>query len=155
MVCFYPDISYERILLDSTIEKTFDQTDTNKVIINKVSNYYDNPVHYQLTRNKITDSKLNSHITLMRYPQDYITSGNYTGNTILDSLIGRNMVEHVIEKRDSLYYSGSSTGYIAVPQLSKYRFLNANLLGLYKQYQLALASPVTNFQPFAISGNTT
>ncbi|QEC69294.1 hypothetical protein FRZ67_19010 [Panacibacter ginsenosidivorans] len=155
ITCFYPAISSEKVLLDSTVEKLYDQSDINKVIINKSYNYYDNTKHYQLTRSKTTDSKSNTHVTFIKYPQDFITSGNYTTNTILDSLIGRNMVAEAIEKRDSLYYAGSSTGYITGAQLSKYRFLNANVLGLDKQYQLSVAAPVTNFQPFAISGNTT
>ncbi len=155
MANFYPAISSEKVLLDSTVEKMYDQNDNSKVIVNKSYNYYDNPKHYQLTRNKTTDSKLNTHIAFVKYPQDYITSGNTTGNTILDSLIGKNMLESVIEKRDSLYYAGSSTGYITGAQLSKYRLLNQNVLGLDKQYQLAIALPVSDFQPYAISGNTT
>jgi YD repeat-containing protein len=155
MANFYPAISSEKILLDSTVEKIYDQNDMNKVIITKSYNFYDNPKHFQLTRNRTTDSKLNTHVALMKYPQDYITSGNITGNTILDSLIGKNMLGTVIEKRDSLYFAGSATGYITGAQLTKYRFLFQNVLGLDRQYQLAVASPVTNFQPYTISGNST
>jgi hypothetical protein len=155
LACFYPAMSSEKILLDSTVENIYDQTDVNKLITTRSYNYYDNTKHYQLTRSKTFDSKANTHVALIKYPQDFISGGNYTNNYHIDSLIGRNMVAEAIEKRDSLYYSGSSTGYIAGAQLSTYRFLNANVLGLDRQYDLSIAAPITNFQPFAISGNTT
>ena len=155
MACFYPAISSERVLLDSTVEKLYDQQVSSKAATTRTYHYYDNNKHYQLTRSKMWDSKSNMLVSSLKYPQDYITSGIYTGNAILDSMIGRNMIGEVIEKRDSIYYAGSSTGYVKGAHLSKYRFLTANVLGLDKQYQLSISSPITNFQPFAVSGSST
>lgn len=152
---FYPAISSEKILLDHTTERLYDQNDQTKYVETTTYNYYDNPVHYQVTRNLVTDSKSNKHATFIKYPQDYITSGNFTGNTILDSLIGRNMLGNVIEKTDSLYLSGSSTGSVTGAQLTKFRFIASDMLAPDRQFQLAINVPLTNFQPFAISGNTT
>jgi YD repeat-containing protein len=112
-----------------------------------------------VTRAYTFDSKGDTLVTKIKYPQDYIpTDSTYTGNTILDSMIGRNMVSETIEKQDSFYYSGSSTGYITGAQLSLFRISSGssyNTIVPDRTYKLAVNSPVTNFQPFAISGNTT
>jgi len=153
---YYPALSSEKILLDSTVETTYDQNDTNLVISNVNRNYYDNPKHYQLTRSNVTDSKGNNLTSLIKYPQDYIPNGwSVTNNTILDSMINKNMVSVPVEKRDSLYYAGSSTGYITGAQLSTYILLPSNSIALDKQYNLQIQSPVTDFQGFAINGNST
>jgi hypothetical protein len=154
--CFYPAISSEVVLLDSTVEKSYDQNDTTIRMINVVKNYYDNPTHYQATRTSTTDSKNNTQVSMIKYPQDYISGGNaVTGNTILDSLINKNMWGTIIEKRDSFYYAGSSTGYVRGAQLSQYKLLSSQSIALDKQYNLEVQAPVTDFQPFAISGNST
>jgi hypothetical protein len=120
-------------------------------------NYYDNPLHYQVTRSSTIDSKGDTLVTKLKYPQDYIPNDStVTHNTILDSMIGRNMVSETIEKQDSFYYPGSSAGYITGAQLSLYRIISPyNTIIPDRTYKLAINSPVTNFQPFAISGNTT
>jgi hypothetical protein len=93
---------------------------------------------------------------LIKYPQDYIPGGNtITGNTILDSMINKNMISATIEKRDSFYYSGSSTGYVKGAQLSTYKLLTTQSIGLDKQFNLDVQNPVTDFQGFSISGNST
>jgi hypothetical protein len=157
MANFYPAISSEVILLDSTVEKTFDQADTTIQLKVVTKNFYDNPKHYQLTRASITDSKNNTTTGLIKYPQDYIPNGfTVTGNTILDSLISKNMLGATIEKRDSFYLSGSSTGSVKGAQLSVYKLLSpTQSIGLDKQYNLDVQAPVTNFQGFAINNNVT
>jgi YD repeat-containing protein len=96
------------------------------------------------------------HVSFEKYPQDYLSGTNqWTGNTIIDSLIGRNMISTVIEKRDSLYYNGSMVnGKISGAQVNQYRSLTGNTIGLDKQFQLSIASPINDFQPFSFSGNT-
>jgi hypothetical protein len=71
-------------------------------------------------------------------------------------MIGRNMVTEVIEKQDSLYYSGSSTGYITGAQLSLNKILSSNLNTVVqdKIYKLDIQSPVINFQSFSFTSNT-
>jgi YD repeat-containing protein len=155
---FYPSIKSERVLLDSTVNVVFQQQDATKTLVTRTANYYDNPRHYQVTRSSTLDSKGDTLVTRIKYPQDYIPSGDsVTYNTILDSMIGRNMVSETIEKQDSLYYPGSSAGYVTGAQLSLFRILsgNNNTIVPDRTYKLGVNSPVTNFQPFAISGNTT
>lgn len=155
VACFYPSVKSEKILLDSTVEITYDQLDTLLTKTTSRKNYYDNPKHYELTRARMTDSKGNVHVSQIKYPQDYIPNGStWTNNTVLDSLIGKNMLGMPVEKRDSLFVGTSGT--IAGAQLSTYRLQSpANTIVPDAQYALNIQGTVTNFQPFAVSGNTT
>lgn len=151
---FYPIIKSERVLQDSVREITYDQNDTTKFVTVSNKSYYDNPVHYQLTRSSTTDDQGNLHVSRITYPQDYITSSGITGNTILDTLIRRNMVATTIEKRDSLYYKGSSSGYVTGASLTGYRQLSSGTVVSDKMYKLDLIKPVTDFAGMSVSGNT-
>jgi YD repeat-containing protein len=155
--CFYPSIKSERVLMDSVTEISYDQFDTTHLAKLITYNYYDNPVHYQLTRSHIADSKGNTKASLIKYPQDYIPSGNtVTNNTILDSMINRNLVSSVIEKQDSIYYQGSSGGFVTGADLSIYKILPVNnSIGIDRKFKLSTSAPINNFSPFSISGNTT
>ena len=154
---FYPSIKSERVLLDSTREYTYDQLDTTQYALNVKRYYYDNPKHYQATRIGVNDSKGDTLIDKIKYAQDFIPIGQQaTGNMILDSMIGRNMVSEPIEKQDSFYYAGSSAGYITGAQLSLFKIASThNTIIPDRSYKLAINSPVTNFQPFALSGGST
>ena len=155
---FYPSIKSKKVLPDSTKKIVFQQGDTTKSVTNILANFYDNPVHYQVTRSRTMDSKGDNLVTLLKYPKDYIQSGNtVTYNTILDSMIGRNMVSETIEKTESLYYPGSSSGYITGAQLNLYRILsgNQNTILADRTYKLDIQSPLTNFTPFSTSNNIT
>ena len=156
LACFYPSIKSERVLLDSTEHMAFSQKGGYVFVDTKNKSFYDNPIHYQLTRSSSVDSKGNTHVEQVKYPQDYIPNGqSYTGNTILDTMIGKNMVSEVIEKRDSVYPGTATTGgSVTGAQLSLYRLLTGNAVSLDQQFKLDQAGPVSNFQPFAISGNT-
>lgn len=152
---FYPALSSEIVLLDSTVERNFDQYDTTTAITKTTKNFYDNAAHYQLTRSSSVDSKGNKTVTYIKYPQDYLVgTATQTGNTVLDTLINRNMWSETIEKRDSLYLAGASTGAVKNAQLTGYRLLSNLVIAPDKIYKLDLSTPATNFQPFAISGNT-
>jgi hypothetical protein len=153
---FYPVISSEAILLDSTVETMSDQKDTTIQIKTTTRNYYDNPKHYQLTRSSITDSKGNTHVSFIRYPQDYLpVGGGLIGNTVLDSMIQKNMLSLPVEKRDSLYLSGSSGGLIRGAEVSLYKLLSPDkIIAPDKQYKLDLPSTINNLQPVSFSGNT-
>ena len=150
--CFYPSIKSERILSDSSYNYAYDQSNQLNYVLTVNRNYYDNPVHYQVTRSNTIDSKGNSLTTHLKYPQDYVS-----GNSIIDSMIRRNMVSETIEKQDSLYYAGSQTGYITGAQLSLFRQVGSGSLPIVpdKIYKLDIQSPVTNFQPFSFTLNTT
>jgi hypothetical protein len=158
LACFYPSIKSERVLLDSTIKIFYQQGNASQFLSSTEAYSYDNPAHYQLTRTRSIDSKGDTLISRMKYPQDYIPNGNiWTGNTILDTMIGRNMVAETIELQDSLYYPGSSSGYITGAQLSLYRIVasNSNTVVHDKFYKLDVQSPVTNFMPFSFTNNAT
>jgi len=153
---FYPSIKSERVLLDSTTDIAYDQSDPTKFVATTQRYYYDNPAHYQVTRLNTSDSKGNSLVSFQKYPQDYIPNGfTVTGNTILDTMIAHNMVTPTIEKVDSLYYPGGGTGNVTGGRLNLYRLLSGSIPIPDKQFQLDLPSPVTNFQAFTISGNST
>ncbi len=151
MAWFYPSLKSERILLDSNKNIFYKQGDATQTLASTELKYYDNPVHYQVTRSKTIDSKGNTLITRLKYPQDY-----GAGNAMIDSMVGRNMIGETIEKQDSLYYSGSpSTGYVTGAQLSLYRQLGTSLpIVPDKIYKLDVQSPVTNFSPFSFVNNT-
>jgi len=153
---FYPSIKSERVLLGSKVNMVYQQGDTTQSVTSTETDYYDNPAHYQVTRAQTLDSKGNTLTTQFRYPQDYIPSGgSVTGNTILDTLIGRNMVDQNIEKVDNLVYSGSSTNYVTGAQLNLYRLSGgSNTVVPDRTYKLDVQSPVTDFTPFSISGNS-
>jgi len=118
--------------------------------------YYDNPLFAELTRTSIVDSKGDTLVTRIKYPQDYIPSGQtYTGNTLLDTMLAHNIISEPIEKQDSLYYAGSSSGYVKGAQLKLYRVQTSNPTTIVgdRNFKLDVQSPITNFQPFSISGN--
>jgi hypothetical protein len=151
---FYPVIKSERVLQDSVREITYDQTDTTKFVTVSNKSFYDNPAHYQVTRSSMTDEKGDRHVSKIIYPQDYITGGGFTGNTMLDTLIRRNMVATTIEKRDSLYYKGASSGSVAGASVTRYRQLSSGTVVPDKMYKLDLIKPETDFVPMSVSGNT-
>jgi len=156
LACLYPSIQSEKILQDQSTEIVYDQFDPSKTTGTNKYFIYDNPAHYQVTRTSFLDSKNNNIITQLKYPQDYVSAGNtYSGNAIIDSLIGRNMVSEVIEKRDSIYLGGSPTGYVKGAQLNLYKPLSSNSMGLDKQYQLSLQAIANDFQGFSFTNNVT
>jgi hypothetical protein len=158
LACFYPSIKSEKVLLDSTVKIFYQQSNASQFLSSTEAYTYDNPAHYQVTRTRSIDSKGDTLITRMKYPQDYIPNGNtWTGNTILDTMIGRNMVAETVELQDSLYYPGSSSGYITGAQLSLYRILasNSNTIVHDRFYKLDVQSPISNFTPFSFTNNTT
>jgi len=153
--CFYPSIKSERILLDSTVQASYDQYNPTLVNAQTKRFSYDNPIHYLVTRTNMQDSKGQSIVEQMRYPQDYIpTNSTVTGNTNLDAMIGENRVSEVIEKQDSLYEPGASSGAVTGAQLQTYRVLPDGYTAEDKIFKLDVPGPVTNFQPFSVSGNT-
>lgn len=151
---FFPSIKSERVLQDLINNYVYDPADTTKYLLTTTQNFYDDTAHYLVTRVRTTDSKGNIHVTKMTYPLDYTISPRHTGNAILDSLIGHNMVAETIEKRDSLYLVGSSTGNVIAANESRYKQLADSVMVHDKEYRLDITNPVNNFVPMSISGNT-
>jgi len=70
---FYPNAS-QWITLDSK-EETIYQPGTP--VTTTTNYYYDNPLHYQLTRTKTVTSKNETVVSQTKYPEDYSTSTGY------------------------------------------------------------------------------
>jgi|GEM_PF-1457568 len=154
-LCMYPSIKSERVLLDSSVAMVYDQQNSAGFNKQSIAYYYDNPVHYLMTRSSKRDSKGSILVTKTTYPQDYLPNGQTViGNTILDSLIGKNMVAEPIEQQDSLYYQGTGPGSVTGAELHTFRQLANHSLIPDKMYQLSVQSPVTDFQSLAVSNNT-
>jgi len=152
---FFPSIKSQRVLLDNTTNYVYDPADTTKFQKTVTVYYYDNKKNYLVTRSKVTTSNGDTHVSKIMYPQDYIPTGSTkTSNAILDSLIFHNMVAENIEKRDSLYRSGSSTGYVISATENRYKQLITKTMVQDKVYRLDVAYPVTDFVPMSITGNT-
>jgi hypothetical protein len=153
---FFPSIKSERTLLDSSYETIYDQNDPTRSMVTKKYYSYDNPKHYQLTRTRQLDSKGNTIVNNTKFPQDYVPNGStYSGNTILDTMIKRNMVSEVVENRDSLYFLGSSSGFVTSAKLNTYKVLTAGGVAKDKIYMLNIAGPVSAFTPYTVNNNTT
>ena len=152
---FFPSIKSERILQDATTNIVYDPADTTKFLTSTTNYYYDDTKHYYVTRSKTVDSKGNTHVSKITYPQDYIIPGNTTtGNQILDTLISKNMVAETIEKQDSLYYPGNTTGYVTAASETRFKQLSSGPMVNDKEYKLDIVNPVTNFVPMSQSGST-
>jgi len=61
------------------------------------------------------------------------------------------MISETIEKRDSLYLSGSSSGNVTGAQASTYKLLSG-VIASDKQYNLDVLAPVSDFTGLAVSG---
>ncbi len=151
---FFPSIISQKVLQDSTREITYDQFDTLKYALKSTKTFYDNPVHYQVTRSVTTDSKGNRMVSKVTYPQDYIVSGGLTNNSILDTLIHRNMLATTIEKRDSIYYPGGASGLVSSAMVSRFKQISNGSVLPDKIYKLDIVKGVADFQGMTISGNT-
>jgi YD repeat-containing protein len=155
LLCFYPSMKSERILTDSTAEFKFDSKYQGNSVGSGKYYFYDNPLHYLPTRIRDYDSKGYEHVAFNRYPQDYLGGGSTTGIAVLDTMIARNIVETPLESGDSLYYPLAPGGAVDQSVLKTYRILPNQTVGGDKIYKLDITGPITNFQPFAVSENTT
>lgn len=156
LLCFYPSIKSERVLLDTTTETIYDSKGLGTALVSGKRYYYDNTLHYLPTRVRMDDSKGNKHISFNRYPQDYLASGaSQTGNAIIDAMLSKYILAGPIEQGDSLYLSGTSSASVVQAQLNTYKILPNGTIGQDRVYALDIQSPVTNFQPYTVNGNTT
>ncbi len=153
---------YYHILSDDNYLKTttthiYDTNDTTKYTNSTVRYTYDDPVHQQIIAVTDTDSKGNIHITNNKYVYDYLNGGTTTHNTVLDSMINRNMYAEVIEKTDNLINLATSVTAVTGAQLNYYQFGSiANTIIPLKIFKLNVAQPLTDFTPSSVvSGNLT
>ena len=82
--------------LIGTSETTYDQVDPLKSITKFTTYYYDNFSHQQITRSATTNSKGETSKTNLKYP------GDFAGNLPYDTMVNRNIINKVVQERDSL-----------------------------------------------------
>ena len=134
----------------STTTTIYDQNDPTKSLTSTVSYNYDNVRHQQVTRATHTDSKNNTIVSFNKYPGDYAA-----GNTVIDTMINRNILAEPIEKLET--YTSSSGTTTTGAQLNQFKFgYVPNTIVPAAVSVLNIPSPVTNFTPSTVaSGNLT
>lgn len=127
----------------------YDQNDPTKFRSSTVEYKYDNPKHQQISRVRTVDSRGTVHVTVNKYPADYL-NGTTTNSQLLDTMLSRNMQAEVIEKWDSVKTVSTGANGIIGGQLNLF---SPGILP-YKISKLSVGSPITNFTPAKIvSGN--
>lgn len=135
----------------------YDQIDTTKFSTSAVSYKYDNIKHQQVTRSYHVDSKGNTNISTMKYPADYLAVGQTTtGNSVLDTMLNRNMQAEMIEKWDTVKNVSLATNGVTTGELHVFKMLGSTNIPVVpsKISRLRIAAPLTNFVPSSVvSGN--
>jgi len=133
----FPALKSEWIQLGSTTEIDNDEKDPLKTFTKVTNFYYDNPNHFQMTRQSTTDSKGSVHLTKMKYPLDYLSPPG----SLMDSLNSRFMVDPVIEQIQSI--DGKVTA--ATGQKYFVNSANTNQLLLKDINLVETSTPLTSF----------
>jgi len=104
-----------------TTEMQYDQNGNNPVTV-LTNFYYDNPLHGQVTRVELTNSKGIVLKTLNKYPQDKSAISNLTttASLAIDAMVGKNMLSAVVESEH--YTSGTFNSRLR----TNYRIWDAN-----------------------------
>ncbi|MFB9841093.1 DUF5977 domain-containing protein [Mucilaginibacter ginsenosidivorans] len=147
-------INSEINLLTQTNSYIYDINDPTKYTTSIVSYTYSDTTHLQIAKTKHVDSKGNTHVTINKYPFDYL-SGSTTHNQVLDSMVNRHMYASVVEKWDSLKNVTTSVNSITGAQLNTYQL--GSITGTIVPgtiSTLSVSSPVTNFAPMTINSGT-
>lgn len=86
--------------MDSTIQKTFSSTDTNKYVQTITTYEYGNSLHYLPTKIKTTTSTGDVLVTYNKYPLDFTISGTATDNAArgIQNLQNQHLVNPLIEQ---------------------------------------------------------
>lgn len=137
-------------LLTSSTTNIYDTNDSTKYTTSTVNYTYGDTTHVQIAKTSHVDSKGNTHITVNKYPFDYL-SGGTTHNGVLDTMISRHMYAEVVEKWDSVKDVAASSNFISGAQLNQYKFGNINS-GIVPSTisTLSVSSPITNFTPASV-----
>lgn len=141
----YPTIQSEKILLDSTIQITYENTDETNFVKTVSKNTYAPSTYLQLSRTEIENSRAEIQTTDYTYPYDY------TG-VVFDSLMNRNMISTVITQK-------SYTDNVLMNQVkTNYRLWQNNSLVLPDTISTATLTnplePVITFNTYDAKGNT-
>lgn len=132
---------------------TYDTENPTVAVTQKRTLFYDNILHQQVSREVTTDSKGNSTTENTRYAADYLTgNNNFTGNSILDTMLAHNMKAAAIEK--SIAVSGNegiSGTLVTGGEFTTYRALSNNAIVPSQRAVLQISEPVSNFSLSVIS----
>lgn len=141
-------------LIKSTITKIYDINDQTKFTTSTVNYVYGDTTRLQIAKIRHVDSKGNTHVTVNKYPFDYL-SGSTTHNAVLDSMVSRHMYGSVVEKWDSLKNVTTSINSVTGAQLNIYKYGSFTGSVVPSTIStLSVSAPVTNFTPMTInSGN--
>lgn len=126
----------------SQVITDYDQNDPTKSLSKSISYNYGNIIHQQITKERMMDSKGNTHVITSKYPADYL-NGLSTGSPVLDTMLNNNMQAPVIEKWDSLIagtYSGVING-----QIDVYKQITPGVIKLDNRRKLELLNTITDF----------
>jgi hypothetical protein len=140
--------------LTSTTTNDYDINDSTKYTTSTDTYVYGDTTHFQVAKVYHTDSKGNTHVTVNKYPFDYL-SGLTTHNGVLDTMLNRHMWAETIEKWDTLKNVTTSVNAVVGAQLNQYQL--GNLAGAPVPSTistLSVASPLTNFVPAYVNTST-
>ena len=132
----------------------YDTSDPTKYTTSTVNYVYGDTTHQQIARVYHTDSKGNTHVTVNKYPFDYL-SGTTTYNAVLDTMLNRHMYAEVVEKWDTLKNAATSVNAVTGAQFNQFQY--GSITGTivpYKISTLSVASPLTNFVPASVVSGT-
>ena len=148
------DIQTGSNYLVSSTSKIYDTQNTSLYSSSTVNYIYGDTTHWQVAKISHVDSKGNTHVTVNKYPFDYL-SGSTTHNALLDTMINHNMISEIVEKWDSVKDVAASTNFISGAQFNTYQ--TGSLPGSivpWKISTLAVSSPITNFSPMYVNTGT-
>jgi hypothetical protein len=137
--------------LTGTTTYNYDINDTTKFTASTVSYKYDDIVHQQVSRVYHADSKGNTHVSVSKYPHDYLNGGTTTHNAVLDTMLNHNMQAEVVEKWDTLKNAATGINAVTGGQLNYYKQGNLGTAIMPSAIStLSVAAPITNFVPASV-----
>lgn len=147
---YYSIISGDN-LLTSKVNLTYDDGDPNRYYKTVVVNEYNNLRHMQVSRAYQINSEGDTLFQTKKYATDYL-SGSSTGNTVLDSMVARNIQTPVIESADYKVDKGTTAKKYTGADLTMYKLVNSSRdIVKDTEKRLAIDRPVTDFVASSIS----
>ncbi|MBO9702024.1 MAG: hypothetical protein J7604_17585 [Sporocytophaga sp.] len=140
-----------------TSETTTDYYSTGNVVVTK-DNFYENSTHKELTREEVIQSDGSTLIRKYKRPSDYT---GYSLNTVLNSMVSKNIISPVIEQQTLIKRNGTTK--LTGGELTKYKSISTTSGGTTYNplvpditYRLNLSAPSsTTTQSYLSSGALT
>lgn len=138
-----------------TSETTTDYYSTGNVVVTK-NNFYENSTHKELTREEVTQSDGSTLIRKYKRPSDYT---GYSLNTVLNSMVSKNIISPVIEQQTLIKRSGTTK--LTGGELTKYKSISTTVGGTTFNpvvpditYRLNLSAPSSTTTQSSLSSGT-